>query len=208
MVSGAWLDIIPKDRISCVLVLLWIIIPAHKNSNALNRAWVYKWKSDSWTIFIPNLIIITPNCLSVDKAMIFFKSFSRFAAIPAMRRVRTEMNRMEGLNVWVLDKNGKKRIKRNTPAVTSVDEWTSADTGVGAAIAAGSQAEKGIWALLVIPAIVIVKTIHLDKWKSHIWIIIQWPWSNIIPIEIKIITSPMRLAKIVSIPAASDFAFW
>jgi hypothetical protein len=41
------------------------------------------------------------------------------------------------------------RISRNTPAVTSVDEWTNADTGVGAAIAAGSQEEKGIWALFV-----------------------------------------------------------
>jgi hypothetical protein len=33
-----------------------------------------------------------------------------------------------------------------------VEEWTKAETGVGAAMAAGSQAEKGIWALLVIPA--------------------------------------------------------
>jgi len=33
--------------------------------------------------------------------------------------------------------------------VTRVDEWTSAETGVGAAIAAGSQAENGICALLV-----------------------------------------------------------
>jgi len=30
-----------------------------------------------------------------------------------------------------------------------VDEWTNALTGVGAAIAEGSQEEKGIWALLV-----------------------------------------------------------
>ena len=35
------------------------------------------------------------------------------------------------------------------PAVTSVEEWTRAETGVGAAIAAGNQAENGIWALLV-----------------------------------------------------------
>lgn len=41
------------------------------------------------------------------------------------------------------------RMRRNTPAVTNVDEWTNADTGVGAAIAAGSQEEKGIWALFV-----------------------------------------------------------
>jgi len=33
-----------------------------------------------------------------------------------------------------------------------VEEWTSAETGVGAAIAAGSHEEKGIWALLVIAA--------------------------------------------------------
>ena len=45
----------------------------------------------------------------------------------------------------ILNVNNKK-----TPAVTSVDEWTRADTGVGAAIAAGSHPIKGNWALLVI----------------------------------------------------------
>lgn len=39
---------------------------------------------------------------------------------------------------------GLNRNRRNTPAVTSVEEWTKAETGVGAAIAAGSHAEKGI----------------------------------------------------------------
>ena len=39
---------------------------------------------------------------------------------------------------------GENRIIRYTPAVTRVDECTRADTGVGAAIAAGSQAENGI----------------------------------------------------------------
>ena len=33
--------------------------------------------------------------------------------------------------------------------MTKVEEWTKADTGVGAAMAAGSQALNGIWALLV-----------------------------------------------------------
>jgi len=36
------------------------------------------------------------------------------------------------------------RISKYTPAVTRVEEWTSADTGVGAAMAAGSHAENGI----------------------------------------------------------------
>jgi hypothetical protein len=56
--------------------------------------------------------------------------------------------------------NGKNRYRRNTPAVTRVDECTRALTGVGAAIAAGSQLEKGIWALLVIAATIINKGVH------------------------------------------------
>ena len=43
----------------------------------------------------------------------------------------------------------------NTPAVTKVDECTRADTGVGAAIAAGSHLENGIWALFVMAAPII-----------------------------------------------------
>lgn len=49
--------------------------------------------------------------------------------------------------------NSLKRISKYTPAVTSVEEWTSAETGVGAAMAAGSHAENGICALLVQAAI-------------------------------------------------------
>ena len=33
-----------------------------------------------------------------------------------------------------------------------MEEWTSAETGVGAAMAAGNHALKGIWALFVIAA--------------------------------------------------------
>lgn len=39
--------------------------------------------------------------------------------------------------------------KRITPAVTRVDEWTSALMGVGAAIAAISHPLIGMWGLLV-----------------------------------------------------------
>ena len=47
-----------------------------------------------------------------------------------------------------------KRISKKTPAVTKVEEWTREETGVGAAIAIGSQEEKGIWALLVMKDII------------------------------------------------------
>jgi hypothetical protein len=39
---------------------------------------------------------------------------------------------------------------RYKPAVTRVEEWTKAEIGVGAAIANGSQGEKGYKALFVI----------------------------------------------------------
>jgi len=49
-------------------------------------------------------------------------------------------------------------INNQTPATTSVDEWTSDLTGVGALIAKGSQEDNGNWALLVIAPIA---TIHI-----------------------------------------------
>lgn len=48
---------------------------------------------------------------------------------------------------------------KKTPAVTKVEECTKDETGVGAAIAAGNQAEKGIWALLVKALKITKKTI-------------------------------------------------
>jgi len=48
----------------------------------------------------------------------------------------------ENEGIW--DKIGQKRNRRKTPAVTNVEECTNAETGVGAAIAAGNQEEKGI----------------------------------------------------------------
>jgi len=50
----------------------------------------------------------------------------------------------------LLEKEGRNFKSKTTPAVTKVEEWTRALTGVGAAIAAGSQAEIGAWALFVI----------------------------------------------------------
>jgi hypothetical protein len=61
-----------------------------------------------------------------------------------MNIVRTAMNRSMTLKTLKVLRNGKNRIKRKIPAVTRVEVCTRAETGVGAAIAAGSQAENGI----------------------------------------------------------------
>lgn len=58
-----------------------------RNSKALNRAWVIKWKNASLGRFILSLLIITPNWDRVDRAIIFFISHSAIAAIPAINIV-------------------------------------------------------------------------------------------------------------------------
>jgi hypothetical protein len=42
------------------------------------------------------------------------------------------------------DRIGQNRNNKKTPAVTNVEECTNAETGVGAAMAAGNQEENGI----------------------------------------------------------------
>lgn len=80
-------------------------------------------------------------------AIIFFISDSVRAIAPAIAAVARPIAAVIHLIpvVWLTN-----RIIRRTPAVTSVDECTSAEIGVGAAMAAGNHAEKGICALFVI----------------------------------------------------------
>jgi len=113
---------------------------------------------------------------------------------------------------WALDPSiaGLNRIIKYTPAVTRVDECTKADTGVGAAMAAGSQAEKGIWALLVIAATIssTFNINHSSVKKSPYNTKFHLPSLLISPILSRIATSPIRLDRIVNIPALADFSFW
>lgn len=54
-----------------------------------------------------------------------------------------------------------------------MDECTRADTGVGAAIAAGNHLENGIWALLVIAATVIHTICIHEDGEVHMFVISQ-----------------------------------
>lgn len=83
--------------------------------------------------------------------------------------------------------------------MTKVEEWTKEDTGVGAAIAAGSQEEKGTWALLVerpkkIKSMATKE--ELDRKKS---LKFQPPPKKNIKLKIKK-QSPIRFIKTVSSP--------
>jgi hypothetical protein len=86
--------------------------------------------------------------------------------------------------------------------VTKVEECTSDDTGVGAAMAAGSQALKGICALLVKHPTIIITCNNLLHLNSISFItLFQWPWDEINPIAMITIISPKRLVIAVTIPA-------
>jgi hypothetical protein len=79
---------------------------------------------------------------------------------------------------------------------------------VGAAIAAGSQLEKGICALFVIAATIRARLIISEKelvWGNKKF---QYPRFRPHAIEIKIRTSPMRLVRAVIIPPARALGVW
>lgn len=178
------------------------------NNRALNRAWVIKWKKARLGEFILNLAIITPSCLRVDKAMIFFKSHSVIAESPAISIVRQEINRRVDISRGTAMIELWKRIRRKTPAVTRVEECTKADTGVGAAIAAGSHLENGIWALFVRAAIKIEREIIFLIWLSHTLRMDHWLVLRVQPMAKSNVISPIRFVKAVIMPAPSEEAFW
>lgn len=154
IITGLFLKKFPNIRISWIPFIKWMINPAHKNNIDLKIACITKWKNASSNIFNETIIIIIDNCLKVENAIIFLKSVSKNALIPAITIVINDIFNKNIEFLFTLNKK-LKRIIKYTPAVTNVEEWTKEDTGVGAAIAAGSQAEKGICALLVIPAKII-----------------------------------------------------
>jgi len=68
-----------KARISWLCPLKTITTPAQINRRDLKIAWVNKWKNPHIFIIWEILNIIKPNCLKVDKAIIFLKSVSNIA---------------------------------------------------------------------------------------------------------------------------------
>lgn len=81
-----------------------------------------RWKKARLGEPSPRLAIITPSWLSVDRAIIFFKSHSAKAAIPAINIVIEAKISSKGQNILFKESKLKNRISRNTPAVTKVEE--------------------------------------------------------------------------------------
>lgn len=98
------------------------------------------------------------------------------------------------------------RNNRYTPAVTSVDEWTKAEIGVGAAIAIGNHAENGNCALFDKAAVVTMIIVNV---VNSIFILkFQLDDRVIILIDRRIKISPIRFLSNVIVPEAADGKFW
>ena len=72
------------------------------------------------------------------------------ATVPASSAVMPPTHATIVIASPLASKNGWARATRNTPAVTIVAAWMSAETGVGPSIASGSQTCSGNCALLPI----------------------------------------------------------
>jgi hypothetical protein len=104
--TGIWLVKFPIQRRSWAWRCRLMNLPAHTNSRALNRACVTIWKKAKLGIFRPNLVIIMPSWLRVDRAIIFFMSHSVMALIPAMIIVVTATRSRIVLNAVIECRNG------------------------------------------------------------------------------------------------------
>lgn len=138
-----------------------------------------------------------PNCLSVDSAITFFKSDSKTPQILEHSIVRAPLQKTK--YAFIVKIKSNKRNKKNTPAVTKVDECTKEETGVGAAMAKGSHLEKGSCALFVNLAKIKINLISdLSQNKNF-----QPPIHTLKKIPISINTSPIRLLSTVNMPEFS-----
>lgn len=150
---------------SCKEKIKWIKIPIFKKSKLLKIAWLFKWKKVK--ILNPKASVrnINESWFNVDSAITFFKSTSVTARSPEKNKVNPEKIKIKEKKKFIFKKNLNWIIMK-TPAVTNVDECTSAEIGVGADIAIGNHTENGNWALLVKDKNTKVITINLFRKKK------------------------------------------
>ena len=122
--------------------------PEPRNSSALKNAWVTMWKIAATYAPEPTARNMYPSCDTVLYASTFLMSFCATAIVAANNAVAAPTHAMTiGAHSYEACSTGLIRVIRNTPDVTMVAAWISAETGVGPSIASGSQRYKGSCAL-------------------------------------------------------------
>jgi len=106
---------------SCSSCSLWMILPEDKNSMALKNAWVQMWKRAMLGWLSPMATIISPSCLVVEYATIFFMSCWEMAVVAAKIAVVDPKIRHQVLKLLASEYAGSSRISRKIPATTMVE---------------------------------------------------------------------------------------
>ena len=120
----------------------WSTMPAIMNSEALKVAWFSTWNTAATAARgepRPTRKVIRPRWLTVEYASKPLRSCLNTAMKAANSTVISPAAVTTTSNQPVPASTGYMRISRNTPALTMVAECRYADTGVGAAMASGSQ---------------------------------------------------------------------
>ena len=118
--------------------------PEPRNSSALKNACVIMWKIAATYAPEPMARNMKPSWLTVEYANTFLMSFCATAMVAAKSAVPTPTHAMSvNTHGDASARMGLARVMRYTPEVTMVAAWMSADTGVGPAMASGSQRYSG-----------------------------------------------------------------
>ena len=133
---------------SCSPPSAWITLPAPRNSNALKNAWVVTWNMAALYAPMPSATNMYPSWLTVEYASTFLMSFWNKPTLAAINAVAVPTHRMMSFVNGANSNNTELRTIKKIPAVTIVAAWISALTGVGPAMASGSQVNNGSCALL------------------------------------------------------------
>lgn len=133
-------------RESCCENLEWSKTPITIKRLAFANACIKMWKVQIQLFPTDKDKNIRPSWLKVESATTFLASCSSRAEKLAIKRViKPSLPKIVRFNKFL---RPNRRVS-HTPAVTKVELWTKALTGVGAAIAAGNHLINGHWALFV-----------------------------------------------------------
>src|SRR6266581_3758779 len=117
--------------------------PEPRNSNALKKECVTRWNIPETYAPTPTPMNMYPSCEIVEYASTFLMSHCLSPIVAAKIAVSAPTTATVSDATGDRENNAALRAIRYTPAVTIVAAWIKAETGVGPAIASGSQVYRG-----------------------------------------------------------------
>src|SRR4030043_800517 len=120
--------------------------PEERKSRSLKKACITRWNIPAMNAPMPTAATMKPSWLMVEYASTFLISNWATAIVAANKAVTAPTIATQFWATGTSEYKEKDLATKYTPAVTIVAAWIKADTGVGPAIASGSQTYSGNWA--------------------------------------------------------------